>query len=84
MGAPEGEPESRDNERPQRWVKVPPLLIGHYPVTQAEWRVDEEDKPEKRELSPDPPNYKGGDLLIEKANWHDVRADGIAAPLEFE
>jgi formylglycine-generating enzyme required for sulfatase activity len=72
MGAPDGEPGSRDTERPQRLVKVPPFLIGRYPVTQAQWRVVAGYKQEKRELSPDPSNFKGDDLPVEQVNWHDA------------
>ncbi|MFM7425611.1 MAG: formylglycine-generating enzyme family protein [Elainella sp.] len=39
MGAPEEEPESSNNERPQHLVKVSQFLMGRFPVTQAQWRV---------------------------------------------
>jgi formylglycine-generating enzyme required for sulfatase activity len=72
MGAPEGEPGSSDHERPQRLVKVPPFLIGCYPVTQAQWRVVAGYRPETQELSPDPSYFNGGDLPVEQVNWHDA------------
>ncbi len=37
MGAPESEPHSRSNERPQRTVSVPAFAVGAYEVTFAEW-----------------------------------------------
>ena len=37
MGAPESEPESRDDERPQRTVSVPAFAAGAFEVTFAEW-----------------------------------------------
>ncbi|MEM1370048.1 MAG: SUMF1/EgtB/PvdO family nonheme iron enzyme [Cyanobacteria bacterium P01_H01_bin.15] len=37
MGAPESEPESRDNERPVHRVEFKEsFLLGRYPVTQAQ------------------------------------------------
>jgi formylglycine-generating enzyme required for sulfatase activity len=36
MGAPAGEPDSDDNERPQHRVSVPPFRIGRYAVTIAQ------------------------------------------------
>ena len=37
MGSPENEPERR--ESPQHEVTVQPFFMGHYPVTQAQWRA---------------------------------------------
>src|SRR5262249_2137913 len=39
MGAPAGEAESGDNERPQHWVSMSPFFMGVYPVTQEQWRA---------------------------------------------
>ncbi len=70
MGAPAGESESRDNERPQRLVKVPPFLIGRYPVTQAQWRVVAGYDRVKTDLKPAPSRFKGDDLPVEQVNCH--------------
>ena len=37
MGAPESEPRSNDNERPQRTVSIPAFAAGAHEVTFAEW-----------------------------------------------
>jgi len=37
MGAPEGEPDSADDERPQRQVTVAPFALGRCAVTLAQW-----------------------------------------------
>ena len=37
MGAPEGEPASGGEERPQHQVSVPPFCLGKYTVTIAQW-----------------------------------------------
>ena len=39
MGAPEDEPESRKNERPQHEVTLQPFFMGRYTVTQAQWAI---------------------------------------------
>ncbi|MCL2933060.1 MAG: formylglycine-generating enzyme family protein [Trichodesmium sp. MAG_R03] len=39
MGSPESEKGSRDRERPQHNVTVPPFFMGKYPVTQGQWRA---------------------------------------------
>jgi formylglycine-generating enzyme required for sulfatase activity len=72
MGAPEGEPESSDNERPQRLVKVPPFLIGRYPVTQAQWQVVAGYDQVQTDLKLAPSNFKGDDLPVEGVNWHEA------------
>ena len=40
MGAPDDEPKSYADERPQHLVKVPQFLMGRYPITQAQWRAE--------------------------------------------
>ena len=72
MGAPDGEPESSDTERPQRLVKVPPFLMGRYPVTQAQWRVVADYDPVETDLKPAPSSFKGDSLPVEQVNWHDA------------
>ena len=37
QGSPESEPQSRDNERPQRMVTVPAFYMGQTEVTFSEW-----------------------------------------------
>lgn len=37
MGSPESEPGRSSDEGPQRRVSVPPLAVGKYEVTEAEW-----------------------------------------------
>src|SRR5262249_4604630 len=39
MGAPDDEPDSNGSERPQHRVTVPPLSMGRYVVTIAQWRA---------------------------------------------
>ena len=39
MGAPANEAGSRDSERPQHVVTVPPFYLGRYPVTIGQWRA---------------------------------------------
>lgn len=72
MGAPESEPESRDNERPQHEVTVPAFFMGRYPVTQAQWRVVASYPAVDRDLNPDPSSFKGNDLPVEQISWLDA------------
>jgi formylglycine-generating enzyme required for sulfatase activity len=72
MGAPEGEPESRDNERPQHEVTVPAFFMGRYPVTQAQWRVVAGYPVVERNLNPDPSDFQGNDLPVEQISWLDA------------
>ena len=72
MGAPEDEPESRDNERPQHRVRVQQFLMGCYPVTQAQWRVVARYQQIERELNPEPSKFKGDNRPVERVSWNDA------------
>jgi len=69
MGAPKREKDSADNERPQHEVSVSAFLMGKYPITQAQWRVVAGLPQVKRELNPDPSNFKGDKLPVEQVSW---------------
>ncbi len=73
MGAPEDEPESIDNERPQHRVRVAPFLLGQYPVTQAQWRVVAGYDREHRDLDPDPSHFKGDNRPVDWVSWEDAQ-----------
>ena len=73
MGAPEDEPESRDDERLQHLVKVPQFLMGRYPITQAQWRVVSGYPQIERELNPDPSYFKGDNRPVERVSWDDAQ-----------
>ncbi|MGB3637788.1 MAG: formylglycine-generating enzyme family protein, partial [Rivularia sp. (in: cyanobacteria)] len=72
MGAPETEESSRDNERPQHQVTVPPFFMGKYPVTQAQWKFVASLEQVKRELQADPSRFKGDNRPVEQVNWFDA------------
>jgi formylglycine-generating enzyme required for sulfatase activity len=72
MGAPSGEVQSYDDERPQHRVTIKPFLMGKYPVTQAQWRQVVSFPKLQRDLSPDPSRFKGLNLPVEKVSWYDV------------
>ncbi|MFP4650910.1 MAG: SAV_2336 N-terminal domain-related protein [Phormidium sp.] len=72
MGAPEDEPESEDSERPQHQVTVSEFFMGHYPVTQTQWRVVASYPVVERDLDPDPSRFKGDDLPVEQVSWLDA------------
>ena len=70
MGSPAGEGD--EDERPQHPVTVKPLLMGKYPVTQAQWRAVTALPKVKRDLEPDPSRFKGSQRPVEQVSWHDV------------
>ena len=72
MGAPETEESSRDNERPQHQVTVPPFFMGKYPVTQAQWKFVASLPQVNRELKADPSRFKGDNRPVEQVNWFDA------------
>jgi formylglycine-generating enzyme required for sulfatase activity len=72
MGSPETEAESRNSERPQHEVTVPPFSMGKYPITQAQWRSVAALTQINRELKPNPSHFKGDDLPVESISWYDA------------
>ncbi len=73
MGAPKGEPESDDSERPQHEVTLQPFYLGRYPVTQAQWRVVASYDPIDKELNPAPSSFKGDNHPVEQVSWDDAQ-----------
>ncbi|MGK7922892.1 MAG: SUMF1/EgtB/PvdO family nonheme iron enzyme, partial [Trichodesmium sp.] len=81
MGSPESEKDSRDRERPQHDVTVPPFFMGKYPITQGQWRAiaSRTDLKEKEDLDPDPSRFKESyedidrwQRPVERVNWHEA------------
>jgi formylglycine-generating enzyme required for sulfatase activity len=72
MGSPVTEERSSDRERPRQEVRVPPFLIGQYPVTQAQWRAVAAFPRINRDLKPDPSRFTGNDLPVERVSWYDA------------
>lgn len=72
MGAPETEAESRDYERPQHRVTIQPFFMGKYTVTQAQWKAVATLPKIERDLDPDPSNFKGDNLPVERVSWRDA------------
>jgi len=72
MGAPEKEKGSSDDERPQHQITVPTFFMGRYQVTQAQWRAVANFEKVNRDLKPEPSNFKGDDLPVERVSWYDA------------
>jgi len=79
MGAPKEEPESRDSERPQHPVTVPPFLLGKYPITQAQWRAIAALPKVNTDLNPKPSRFaedEQGDRAenrpVERVSWYEA------------
>ena len=60
MGAPASEENSRNNERPQHQVTLPPFFMGKYPVTQAQWTAL---------MGRNPSRFKGPQRPVENVSW---------------
>nr|WP_275415716.1 SAV_2336 N-terminal domain-related protein [Leptolyngbya sp. CCY15150] len=73
MGAPEGELESNDSERPQHEVTVPPFCMSQTPITQAQWRIVAGYDPIDRKLDPDPSRFKSDHRPVERVSWDDAQ-----------
>ncbi|NET39857.1 MAG: formylglycine-generating enzyme family protein [Cyanothece sp. SIO1E1] len=80
MGAPDSESGRSKDEVPQYSVTVAPLLIGKYPVTQAQWRAVAALPKVSRLLNPTPSRFKGvagvafwnQNRPIEQISWYDA------------
>ncbi|MFN8785727.1 MAG: formylglycine-generating enzyme family protein [Pseudanabaena sp.] len=68
MGAPDGEENSRDNERPQNFVTVSAFFIGKYPITQAQYEAVMGTNPSHFKDKPDSPSRP-----VENVSWQDAQ-----------
>ena len=72
MGAPAGEPNAGNAERPQHEVTLQSFYLGRYPVTQAQWRVVASYNPIDRDLKPNPSNFEGDNCPVEQVSWEEA------------
>jgi len=72
MGASDAEKGSRISEHLQHEVKVPAFFMAKYPITQAQWRRITSLPKIKRNLEPDPSNFKGDNHPVEQISWYDA------------
>ncbi|MEH2347389.1 MAG: SUMF1/EgtB/PvdO family nonheme iron enzyme [Nostoc sp.] len=73
MGAPQGEYQSLEDERPQHIVTLNPFFMGKYPITQAQWRVIAKLPKIKRCLKLEPSCFKGDNFPVERVSWYDAQ-----------
>ena len=73
MGAPESEPESGSDERPQHEVTLQPFYLGRYPITQAQWREVAGYSPVEKDLDPDLSRFKRENRPVERVSWDDAQ-----------
>jgi len=73
MGAPKSEPKSSGKERPQHEVTLQPFYLGRYAITQAQWRMVAGYDRINRDLNPDPSQFKGDNLPVERVRWEDTQ-----------
>lgn len=74
MGSPDTEAGRNGDEGPVRTVTVPPLLVGRYPVTVAQWRRVAGSFPAvlNPQLKADPSHWKELNGPVERVNWFDA------------
>ena len=72
MGAPETEAESKDEERPQRLLRVKPFFLSKYAVTQEQWFTVSELPKVKYDLDPNCSHFKGLKRPVEQVNWFEA------------
>lgn len=72
MGAPQSEEGWHSSQSPQRLVTVPSLLVGRYPVTQAQWQAVAALPKVKQSLAANPANFSGRNRPIENVSWYDA------------
>ncbi|NER20968.1 MAG: SUMF1/EgtB/PvdO family nonheme iron enzyme [Symploca sp. SIO1C2] len=72
MGSPDTEEQRRNFESPQHKVTVPSFCMGNYPISQAQWQAIATLPPINRELDPNPSQFPGRNLPVERVSWYDV------------
>jgi formylglycine-generating enzyme required for sulfatase activity len=72
MGAPAGEAESFDDEKPQHQVTVKPFFMGKYPITQAQWQAVAKLPKIHYDLKSNPSYFKGKDRPVERVSWYEA------------
>ena len=73
MGASEEEAGSLSTEKPQHTVKInDALLMGKYPITQAQWQIVAGFPQEERQLQPKPSHFKADNRPVESVSWYDA------------
>lgn len=61
-----------DREKPLHQVGVGSFYIGKYEVNQAQWRLVASLPKLKRDLNPDPSQFKGDNLPVEQVSWDEA------------
>ncbi len=72
MGSPDTEKQRDDHEGPQHQVTLPQFYVGKFEVTQAQWRAVTKLPKVSIDLRPDPSEFKGDDLPVEKVSWDEA------------
>ena len=70
MGSPENGYPSE--EKPQHLVKIQSFWMGKYLITQEQWRIVAAMDIVSQDLNPNPSNFQGDKLPVEKVSWYDA------------
>ncbi len=73
MGSSEGELDRTGSESPVHVVEIRPLLLGRYPVTQAQWRAVARLEKVEIYLYPEPSRFEGDRLPVEQVSWLEAK-----------
>jgi formylglycine-generating enzyme required for sulfatase activity len=78
MGSPAEEPQRSGNEGPQHLVQLQGFFLAQTPITQAQWRLVAQWRPNRaerawnRKLDPNPSHFKGDHRPVEGVSWDDA------------
>jgi formylglycine-generating enzyme required for sulfatase activity len=78
MGSPAEEPERSGAEGPQHLVQLQGFFLAQTPITQAQWRLVAQWRPNRaerawnRKLDPNPSRFSGDHRPVEGVSWDDA------------
>ena len=69
-----GSPEFRgyDSEHPRHFVKIAPLFMSKFAITQAQWLTVAKLPQIKQHLNPEPSYFKGDSHPVEQISWNEA------------
>jgi formylglycine-generating enzyme required for sulfatase activity len=69
MGSSDDGPLINNAEIPQHTVNIKPFAMSIHPITQAQWRLGASLSEVEVSLDPDPSNFRGDNLPVERVSW---------------
>ncbi len=72
IGSNNNELDRGKDENPQQKIKIKTFYMSKYPINQLQWRIVASMPQVNRTLNPNPSNFKGDNLPVEKISWYDA------------